>query len=186
MSDEVRQARQELMRVGLLGDVRTDGVVPDLIVRSWRRSISISAEGVNPAQRFTEIDTDSILCRAADPVLDRWQSISPTPEPLLFLSDRAGAIVARRANDSSARRRLDNVHAAEGFDYSEESIGTNGLGTAMVEKRALLVAGSQHYNDALAELACAAAPVCTPTGSVIGSISLARADRIGEPARCFR
>ena len=40
MSDEVRQARQELMRVGLLGDVRTDGVVPDLIVRSWRRSIS--------------------------------------------------------------------------------------------------------------------------------------------------
>ena len=42
----------------------------------------------------------------------------------------------------------------------------------MVEKRALLISGSQHYNDALATLACAAAPVCTPSGSVIGSISL--------------
>ena len=52
------------------------------------------------------------------------------------------------------------------------SIGTNGLGTSMVEKRALLISGSQHYNDALATLACAAAPVCTPSGSVIGSISL--------------
>ena len=115
--------------------IRTDGVVPDLIVRSWRRSISISADGANPAQRFTEIDTDSILCRAADPVLDRWQAHLADTGTSLFLSDRAGAIVARRANDSSARRRLDNVHAAEGFDYSEESIGTNGLGTAIVEKR---------------------------------------------------
>ena len=172
MSDDVRQARQELMRVGLLGDVRTDGVVPDLIVRSWRRSISISADGANPCQRFTEIDTDSILCRAADPVLDRWQAHLADTGTTLFLSDRAGAIVARRASDSSVRRRLDNVHAAEGFDYSEESIGTNGLGTSMVEKRALLISGSQHYNDALATLACAAAPVCTPAGSVIGSISL--------------
>jgi hypothetical protein len=181
MSDEVRQARQELMRVGLLGDVRTDGVVPDLIVRSWRRSISISADGANPAQRFTEIDTDSILCRAADPVLDRWQAHLADTGTSLFLSDRAGAIVARRANDSSARRRLDNVHAAEGFDYSEESIGTNGLGTAIVEKRPLLIAGSQHYNDALAELACAAAPLCTPTGSVIGSISLAGPTESANP-----
>jgi hypothetical protein len=55
MSDEVRQAREELMRLGLLGDVRTDGVVPDLVVRSWRRSISSRADGANPAQRLTEI-----------------------------------------------------------------------------------------------------------------------------------
>jgi len=172
MSDEVRQTRQELMRVGLLGDVRTDGVVPDLIVRSWRRSLSISADSAKPCQRFTDIDTDSILCRAADPVLDRWQNHLADTGTTLFLSDRAGAIVSRRASDGTLRRRLDSVHAAEGFDYSEESIGTNGLGTSMVEKRALLISGSQHYNDALATLACAAAPVCTPSGSVIGSISL--------------
>ncbi|MCW2511677.1 MAG: hypothetical protein JWR11_719 [Mycobacterium sp.] len=181
MSDEVLQARQELLRVGLLGEVRTEGVVPDLIVRSWRRSISISAEGANPSQRFTEVDTDSILCRAADPILDRWQTHLADTGTSLFLSDRAGAIVARRANDSSARRRLDDVHAAEGFDYSEESIGTNGLGTAIVEKRPLLVAGSQHYNEALAHLACAAAPLCTPTGSVIGSISLAGPTESANP-----
>lgn len=172
MFEEVRQARHELMRVGLLGDVRTDGVVPDLIVRSWRRSISVSADGAKPAERFTEIDTDSILRRAADPVLDRWQSHLADTGTALFLGDRGGAIVARRASDAVARRLLDRLHAAEGYDYSEDSIGTNGLGTSMVEKRPLLIAGSQHYNDALAELACAAAPVCAPSGSVIGSISL--------------
>lgn len=55
MSDEVRQAREELMRLGLLGDVRTDGVVPDLVVRSWRRSISSRADGANGSPRSTPI-----------------------------------------------------------------------------------------------------------------------------------
>ena len=172
MADLVRQAREDLARVGLLGDVSTQGVVPDLVVRSWRRSLSNRVDSAAPCQRYSDIDTDSILCRAADPVLDRWQNHLADTATTLFLSDRAGNIVARRTSDSAARRRLDSVHAAEGFDYSEDSVGTNGLGTSMVEGRALLIAGSQHYNDALAALACAAAPVYTPTGAVIGSISL--------------
>ena len=172
MADLVRQAREDLVRVGLLADVSTEGVVPDLIVRSWRRSLSGSVDSAAPCQRYSDIDTDSILRRAADPVLDRWQNHLTDTGATLFLSDRAGSIVARRTSDSAARRRLDSVHAAEGFDYSEDSVGTNGLGTSMVEGRALLIAGSQHYNDALAALACAAAPVYTPTGAVIGSISL--------------
>jgi transcriptional regulator of acetoin/glycerol metabolism len=172
VTDPVRQARQELIRAGLLTGTTTAGVVPDLIVRSWRRSISNKVNGERPSSRFTEVDADSILRRAADPVLDRWQGQLADTGTTLFLSDRAGNIVARRTSDSSIRRRLDSVNAAEGFDYSEDSIGTNGLGTSMVEGRAVLITGSQHYNDALAALACAAAPVYTPTGSVIGSISL--------------
>ena len=172
MADLVRQAREDLVRVGLLGDASTEGVVPELIVRSWRRSLSSSVDSAAPCQRYSDIDTDSILRRAADPILDRWQNHLADTGTTLFLSDRVGNIVARRTSDSAARRRLDSVHAAEGFDYSEDSVGTNGLGTSMVEGRALLIQGSQHYNDALAALACAAAPVYTPTGAVIGSISL--------------
>ena len=172
MPDLVRQAREELIRAGLRGDVRAVGVVPDLIVRSWRRSIGGSVESALVCQRYQDVDTDSLLHRAAGPVLDRWQHQLDDTGMTLFLCDRAGSIVARRTGDSSVRRRLDRVHAAEGFGYSEDSIGTNGLGTSMVERHAVYIKGSQHYNDALASLACAAAPVLTPGGSVIGSISL--------------
>ncbi|WP_207841195.1 helix-turn-helix domain-containing protein [Williamsia soli] len=181
MDDPVREARQELLRVGLLADVSTDGVVSDHILRSWRRSISGSVDSAQPSQRFEDVDTDSILCRAADPVLDRWQNQLADTGTSLFLSDRGGSIVARRTSDSSVRRKLDRLHAAEGFDYSEDSIGTNGLGTSMVERRALYIRGSEHYSDALATLACAAAPVCTPTGVVIGSISLGGPIEIANP-----
>jgi sigma-54 dependent transcriptional regulator, acetoin dehydrogenase operon transcriptional activator AcoR len=172
MADQVRAARVELIQAGLLSESPPDSVVPDLIVRSWRRSLSSSVNSADPCQRFSEIDTDSVLRRAADPVLDRWQNHLADTGTTLFLSDRAGSIVARRTSDGSARRRLDNANAAEGFDYSEDSVGTNGLGTSMVERRPVLITGSQHYNDALATLACAAAPVYLPSGSVIGSVSL--------------
>jgi transcriptional regulator of acetoin/glycerol metabolism len=172
MSDPVREAREQLIRVGLTGHYGAGDAVPDLIVRSWRRSISSAVESSIPSQRYQDVDTDSLLCRAAVPVLDRWQHQLADTGTTLFLSDRGGSIVARRTSDSSERRRLDSMHAAEGFDYSEESIGTNGLGTSMVEKRPVFVQGSQHYNDALAALACAAAPVYTPAGLVVGSVSL--------------
>lgn len=172
MDDRVREARERLVRVGLLGAVEHEDVVPDLVLRSWRRSLSSSVDGSAPVERFHEVDTDSILCRAAEPVLDRWQHQLADTGTTLFLGDRAGSIVARRTSDSSVKRRLDRAHAAEGFDYSEESVGTNGLGTSMVERRPVLIQGSQHYHEALAGLACAAAPVCAPSGTVLGSISL--------------
>lgn len=172
MVDVVRAARDELVRVGLLGQVDVHGVVPDLIVRSWRRSIGSSVQSATVCQRYHEIDGDSPLCRAAEPVLERWQHQLADTGTTLFLSDRAGSIVARRTTDSGVKRRLDQVHAAEGFDYSEESVGTNGLGTAMVERQPVWIEGSQHYNEALGGLACAAAPVAAPSGSVIGAISV--------------
>ncbi|SEI94919.1 Transcriptional regulator of acetoin/glycerol metabolism [Arthrobacter sp. yr096] len=170
MTDPVRAAREQLIRVGLTGNYQANDV-PDLIVRSWRRSISSAAESAAP-QRFREVDTDTLLGRAAVPVLDRWQHQLADTGTTLFLSDRGGSIVDRRASDSSERQRLDNLHAAEGFDYSEDSIGTNALGTSMVEKRPVFVKGSQHYSDALAANACAAAPIYTPAGLVVGSIAL--------------
>ncbi|MBJ8342859.1 hypothetical protein JGU71_28610 [Antrihabitans sp. YC3-6] len=181
MSDLVRRAREELIRVGLLGESHAAGVVPDLVLRSWRRSIGNSVASTSLSERFQQADTDSMLLRAADPVLDRWQHQLTDTDITLFLSDRAGSIVARRTGDSSVSRRLDRIHAAEGFDYSEDSIGTNGLGTSMVEKRAVYIEGTQHYSDALASLACAAAPVCTPTGLVLGSISLGGPIEMANP-----
>jgi hypothetical protein len=172
MPNAVRELRHELIRVGLGGQVLADGVVPDLIVRSWRRSISCSVRGDSPCERYHEVETDTVLSRAAGPILDRWQHHLADTGVTLFLSDRAGKIVMRRTTDGGVRRRLDRAHAAEGFDYSEDSVGTNGLGTSMVENRPVFIEGSQHFNEALSGLACAAAPVAAPGGSVIGSISL--------------
>jgi transcriptional regulator of acetoin/glycerol metabolism len=170
--DAFRQAREALMQSGLRGTLPPDTAVPEVIERSWRRSISLSIEGTAASPHQHEIDPETALCLAAAPVLDRWQQqLSGTPISL-FLSDRAGRIVARRMGDRSQRPRLDRVYAAEGFDFSENSIGTNGLGTALVEGRPIFVEGSQHFSELLAPLTCAAVPVMAPGGSAVGSFSM--------------
>jgi hypothetical protein len=71
MSDPVREAREQLIRVGLSGKYGSSDAVPDVIVRSWRRSISSAVKSSVTSQRYQDVDTDSLLCRAAVPVLDR-------------------------------------------------------------------------------------------------------------------
>ncbi|MBA4609133.1 hypothetical protein H1W00_11650 [Aeromicrobium sp. Marseille-Q0843] len=181
MSDPVRDARDQLKRSGLTGADPDADLVPDVITRSWRRSISSRVSEDGPAQQTREIDPESILLRAAEPVLDRWQHQLTDTGTTLFVSDRAGSIVARRASDRSAEKSLDRANAAEGFDYSEEVVGTNGLGTAIVEKGPVLIQGAHHYNELLSDITCAAAPLFTPTGSVIGAVSLGGLTRVTNP-----
>ena len=63
MSDLVRRAREELIRVGLLGETHAASVVPDLILRSWRRSICNSVAITSLSERFQQADSDSMLIR---------------------------------------------------------------------------------------------------------------------------
>jgi hypothetical protein len=171
-SDRVRAAREALISAGLLRAPGLGDVVPEVIERSWRRSLSHQVSPDRVADEAREIDLETALYRAAAPVLSHWEErLLDTPMTLL-LGDRAGRIVARRLGEKGLRSRLDDVRAAEGFDFSEATMGTNGLGTALAEGRSVLVAGSQHYNDLLASLTCAAVPIVAPGGSVVGSVSL--------------
>jgi hypothetical protein len=171
-SDRVRAAREALISAGLLRAPGLGDVVPEVIERSWRRSLSHKVAPDRVADEAREVDVETALYRAAAPVLSHWEErLLDTPMTLL-LGDRAGRIVARRLGEKGLQSRLDDVRAAEGFDFSEETMGTNGLGTALAEGRSVLVAGSQHYNDLLATLTCAAVPIVAPGGSVVGSVSL--------------
>ncbi len=49
------------------------------------------------------------------------------------------------------------------MDWSENSKGTNAIGTALSEEEALTVHGSQHYMNANKFLTCSAAPSSIPT-----------------------
>jgi hypothetical protein len=92
----------------------------------------------------------------------------------MFVSNQRGEIVIRQAHEPWQRTVLDRASAAEGFDFSEASIGTNALGTVIQERRAVLVRGSEHYNDLLARVTCAGTPIYEPfTRRILGSFSLA-------------
>lgn len=174
-ADAVRSAKALLIAKGLLRSGDQPGWLPGEIDRSWRRSIGAGAGHASGTFDFVNAyDADSELCRAAGPVLDRLEQSLRDLGIAIFLADTSGQIVGRRISDKSVRVRLDNACAAEGFDFSEDRIGTNGLGTPMREDGAVFVRGPEHFNEALEGIACAGTAIRHPfSGRLMGSLSLA-------------
>lgn len=172
--DEVRSARERLIADGLLRADIPPTLIAKEIEQSWRRSVSSHIDPEAGPQILGEIDPDSAILRAAGTVLDNWQTNLADSRLTLFLADEAGRIVSRRVVDSQDQRTMDRASAVEGFDFSERALGTNGLGTPIEARDVVFVRGAEHYNDALAELACAGAPVKHPiTGRIVGSLAVA-------------
>jgi DNA-binding CsgD family transcriptional regulator len=148
--------------------------VRDEIAASWRRS---AASGLRPEQVDVafdpDFDGDGLLVQAARPVLNQLAvDLAGTPVGVV-LADAGGHVVDRSVASDSLRTLLDRILLAPGFIHSEASVGTNGIGTALAQRRPVAVEGDEHFADLLTPLACAGAPICDPRdGHVLGVIAL--------------
>ena len=181
--ERTRRTREALVDGGLLVLPPGDSGVPQLIERSWRRCVGEAVPVAPDVTRYREpADLAPILCRAAEPVLARLRDSLADVPVAMVLADPAGRIVVRHADVRRQRSLMDRANAAEGFDFSERSIGTNGLGTVLVERRPMLVRGPEHYNPLLENLTCAGTPIVEPgTGRMLGSFALACSARDVHP-----
>lgn len=173
--ERIRTTRESLVGGGLLSAAPGAMGVPQHIENSWRRCVGNNVPAVS-----TEIDyrdPDDVLPalrRAAGPVFERLRDSFADVPVAMVLSDAEGRIVMRYVAQRRQRDVMDRASAAEGFDFSEHSIGTNGIGTVLVERKPVLVRGPEHYNPVLEQLTCAGTPIIEPcTGRLVGSFSLA-------------
>src|SRR2546423_14007804 len=142
------------------------------IVASWRRAALV---GLQPESFGPPYDPDgdegSRLERAAAPVLDQLSDDLAGTETSLLLTDERGHVVDRRVSDPALRARLDAILLAPGFYYSEESAGTNGIGSALAQRAPAFITGGEHFADALTDMACAGGPIIDHrTGQMAGGI----------------
>ncbi|MCI1256755.1 MAG: GAF domain-containing protein [Corynebacterium provencense] len=91
---------------------------------------------------------------------------------LLVLAD-ASARVVWRGGSRSMRRLADSLHFAPGSDWSEKTVGTNGIGTTLTSSTPVHVHGPEHFCLNQHPWSCAGAPVTDPRSRrVIGVIDL--------------
>jgi len=131
--ERTRRTRDTIVDGGLLQVPPGGAGVPQLIERSWRRCVGDAVPVAPDITRYEEpADLAPLLCRAAEPVLARLRDSLADVPVAIVLADPAGRIVVRHADVRRQRSLMDRANAAEGFDFSERSIGTNGLGTVLV------------------------------------------------------
>lgn len=118
-------------------------------------------------------NADTALLRAARPVLKSLFAELENEPVCLILTDPNGLVLSRGGGNSSLLKKLDRVHLAPGFVYSEAEVGTNGIGTALEVGAPILVNGDEHFTGNLRRFSCAGAPITHPiTGALMGVIDI--------------
>lgn len=186
VQEQLRRARDDLLVNGLLDSPVSIPGVRSVIERSWRRCVG---DAVSPRPESIPYrdpaDRQPRLREAAAPVLARLGADLAGARVAMFLSDEHGQIIMRMAAEPGQRGQLDRACAAEGFDFSEDSVGTNGLGTVVLERRPVMVHGSEHYIDPLGALTCAGTPIFEPfTRRLLGTFALTCAADEANPLMC--
>jgi sigma-54 dependent transcriptional regulator, acetoin dehydrogenase operon transcriptional activator AcoR len=150
------------------------GQVRDTILASWWRSRrwNVAADRIDLAYTG-DPDLDTPLTRSALPVLRNLREHLEGQPISVILTDAAGVVLTRMRADYDLDRHLDSVMLAPGFSYSEASVGTNGIGTALEGGRPMHVFGHEHYAENLENLACAGVPIRHPiSGKTMGAVDL--------------
>lgn len=179
----IANARADFLRSGHATERAESRDVSDVVSASWQRSLSA---GVDPATSHAvyhdDLDLSSRLVRCSEPVMARLGDEMAGWPMSIVLCDSKARILRRSENDRSIGAMLDSVSLAPGFNYGEDSIGTNGIGTVFESGKPLFIVGAEHFLEELQDFACAGSPIRDPlTGRVEGVLDISCLSEYSSP-----
>lgn len=100
---------------------------------------------------------------------------------LVAISDARGRLLWVEG-DAAAKDRALRMNFVEGADWSEGRVGTNAPGTALALDHGVQIFAAEHFNRAVHEWSCSAAPIHDPTtGRTIGALDITGGPRVAVP-----
>jgi transcriptional regulator of acetoin/glycerol metabolism len=173
--ERLRAARRRFLE----GGTTPPGSVPDTIARSWERC---AAHGLDmTAPRTPEaLDGGALaelqarnerLLQLSRAELSVLRADAASTDSIAILTDASGLVLAAEGHEGFADRAA-RVALRPGVAWSEDSTGTNAIGTALAEGRPVQVVGAEHFFEPHRILTCAAAPIRDPRGTLAGVLDL--------------
>jgi transcriptional regulator of acetoin/glycerol metabolism len=166
-----------------------DSGAQPLLLRSWERS---RAAGLQPEQavrtdahssaadlRQTLQHNHSLLAHAR-PVMEFLFEQLRHSQNVVVLADHKGTLI-HTLGDATFLHQAQRVALTSGASWREEHRGTNAIGTALAENQAVAIVGAEHYLNGHAFLTCAAAPIVSAQGDLLGILDVSGDQRQGHP-----
>ncbi|MBN6050570.1 GAF domain-containing protein [Nonomuraea sp. RK-328] len=150
-----------------------------LISASWRRSVEAGVDPEDgPAPLSLDLShlgdvRDAHPLRPLLPLLTETLSrMADETRHIVVVTDRDGRVLWRDGNPG-VMRSADRIGLSEGHGWSEERMGTNGIGTALAVLRPVNVYSAEHLLRLLHVWSCSAAPIVDPdSGEVLGCVDV--------------
>ena len=179
----LRHARQQLLETGQC----PVGVLDERLARSWHRSL---AAGLAPTGRAaTELAgsgslrqvlaSNHVLLAHSRPVMEYVFEQVRHSQSVVVLADQHGMLM-HTLGDASFVGKAERVALASGASWHEAHRGTNAIGTALAESSAVEIHGSEHFLERNGFLTCAASPIFSATGELMGVLDISGDHRHGH------
>ncbi|MFF5076164.1 hypothetical protein ACFY36_03875 [Actinoplanes sp. NPDC000266] len=146
-----------------------------LVERSWSRVLGL---GLDPSQANARdpLPAGEVERRRRDsglaPVIGDLLRMAEDAAFLLVVTGADGTILWR-AGPTALRRRADRLGFGEGALWTEAAVGTNAIGTALVEAAPVQLFSAEHFEQAQHAWYCSAHPVHDPrTGDLLGIVDV--------------
>src|ERR1019366_7860154 len=117
------------------------------------------------------IEQNRLLHTHAVPAMETLYEQIINTHSMVLLTDANGLIV-HTLGDDDFLEKANRVALNPGVAWSEESKGTNAIGTAIAEQKPTMVHAGEHYLRANHFLTCSAAPILDHQGKVIGVLDV--------------
>ena len=181
----LRQARLHLLEHG---DCPPAGI-DERLARSWRRSLQA---GLLPTDRLadTEHATGDNLRRALAfnhdllahslPVMEYLFEQVRHSQSMVVLADPRGTLI-NTLGDADFLDKAERAALTSGASWHEEHRGTNAIGVALAEGSGVEIHGTEHFLERNGFLTCAAAPIMSASGELMGILDLSGGQRSRHP-----
>jgi hypothetical protein len=186
---EVERARAlARVRDSVLGGDRSVDAPRDLVSDSWRRSLAarVDPEHGDPPLIYEHAEVARVrdghpLASVLPLLRDTLVSIADEAMHMMIVTDAQGHILWREGQ-RDVLRTAERVGLVEGTRWTEDSIGTNAMGTALAADRAVQIHSAEHLVRTYHSWTCAACPVHDPeTGTMIGAVDVTGPVRTFHP-----
>lgn len=154
------------------------------VVASWQRS---RAHQVSPLLRRAPQNLRSLrdarhrhreLITAAAPVLAETGALLRELGGIVLLCGPDGLVLESAGAPPTLELAMD-ANIAPGGIWTEEACGTNAVGTALREGRAVELSGTEHYCDSIRRWTCAAGLLRDPrNGRLLGALDISYSDAL--------
>jgi hypothetical protein len=167
---------------------RPGGEVRPVIERSWRRLLArgIDPEHLHPrwalpAEQLADARAASPLATVIDALRGCLLRFADDAEHVMVVVDGEGTILWLEGH-RRVRWRADGIEFREGMLWTEESAGTNAIGTALAIAHPVQVFSAEHFLANQHSWWCSAAPIHDPlSGALLGVVDLSGPLRTAHP-----
>ena len=179
----LQQARRHLLEHGHC----PTGLVDERLARSWGRSM---AAGLAPTGRaMADLPSPGDLRQAmagnhsllshSRPIMEYLFDQVRHSHSVVVLADRA-CMLMHTLGSPGFIDKAERVALTCGASWHEAHRGTNAIGTALAEGNAVEVHGGEHFLERNSFLTCAASPILSATGELLGILDISGDHRNGH------